>query len=90
MVNGKERTYWEGGETVYAVAYDNPIPGYNTFNTINLRLWRSEPGQEFDFTSFNHGDYFKALEERQRAEYLSSVLYPNDSTPGGKELRLKQ
>lgn len=87
---GKERSIWEEGEVIYAVAYDNPIPGYNTFNTINLRLWRSEPHTEFDFQSFNHGDYFKALESRQRAEYISSVLYPNDSTPGGKELRLKQ
>jgi len=88
--DGKEKHIWTEGELVYAVAYDNPIPGFNTFNTINLRLWRSEPANQFDFASFNHGDYFKALESRQRAEYISSVLYPNDSTPGGKELRLKQ
>jgi len=88
--DGKEKHIWTEGEMVYAVAYDNPIPGFNTFNTINLRLWRSEPANQFDFASFNHGDYFKALESRQRAEYISSVLYPNDSTPGGKELRLKQ
>lgn len=90
VVDGKERSIWNEGELVYAVAYDNPIPGFNTFNTINLRLWRSEPANQFDFASFNHGDYFKALEARQRAEYISSVLYPNDSTQGGKELRLKQ
>ena len=48
------------------------------------------PTSEFDFNSFNTGDYFKAIETRQRADYISSVLYPNDSTPGGKELRLKQ
>lgn len=90
IVDGKERSIWNEGELVYAVAYDNPIPGFNTFNTINLRLWRSEPANQFDFASFNHGDYFKALEARQRAEYISSVLYPNDSTQGGKELRLKQ
>ena len=87
---GKEISIWEGGETVYACAYDNPIPGYNTFNTINLRLWKSAPGNEFDFASFNQGDYFKALEARQRAESITSVLYPNDSTYNGKELRLKQ
>jgi len=86
----KEKSIWEGGEIVNAVAYDNPIPGYDTFNTINLRLWRSEPVTEIDFNSFNHGDYFHALEARQRAECISSVLYPNDSTIGGKELRLKQ
>ncbi|EAR95326.2 glycogen/starch/alpha-glucan phosphorylase (macronuclear) [Tetrahymena thermophila SB210] len=88
--DGKERTIWEGSEIIVARAYDNPIPGYNTFNTINLRLWRSLPSSEFDFKSFNQGDYFKALESRQRAEFITSVLYPNDSTYAGKELRLKQ
>jgi starch phosphorylase len=72
------------------MAYDTPIPGYNTFNTNNLRLWRSRPFNEFDFSKFNTGDYFKAIEERQRAEYITSCLYPNDSTEAGKELRLKQ
>ncbi|KAL4464877.1 hypothetical protein ABPG74_011438 [Tetrahymena malaccensis] len=88
--DGKERTIWEGSEIIVARAYDNPVPGYNTFNTINLRLWRSLPSSEFDFKSFNQGDYFKALESRQRAEFITSVLYPNDSTYAGKELRLKQ
>jgi starch phosphorylase len=88
--DGKEISVWEGGEVILACAFDNPIPGYNTFNTVNLRLWKSVPGTEFDFSSFNQGDYFKALEARQRAEYITSVLYPNDSTYSGKELRLKQ
>ncbi len=48
------------------------------------------PTNEFDFNAFNHGDYFKAIETRQKAEYISSVLYPNDNTMAGKELRLKQ
>lgn len=85
--NGKERSVWEGGEIVLAEAYDSPLPGFNTFNSINLRLWKSVPTHEFDFSSFNHGDYFKAIEARQRAEYISSVLYPNDNTSAGKELR---
>lgn len=89
-INGNEISIWEGGETVLARPYDNPIPGYGTFNCINLRLWRSLPNSEFDFKSFNQGDYQRALEERQRAEYITSVLYPNDSTYAGKELRLKQ
>jgi len=72
-----------------ARAYDMPIPGYMTFNTLALRLWKSVPTNEFDFTSFNDGDYFKSLEARERAEYITSVLYPNDSTYSGKELRLK-
>ena len=66
------------------------MPGYNTYNTNNLRLWRSRPCNEFDFGSFNSGDYFGAIHERQSAEYITSVLYPNDSTLEGKELRLKQ
>lgn len=60
-----------------------------TFNTLALRLWRSLPTNEFDFNLFNEGDYFKSLEARERAEYITSVLYPNDSTYAGKELRLK-
>jgi len=87
---GTKRANWEGGEQVMAMAYDTPIPGFNTFNTNNLRLWRARPFNKFDFKSFNAGDYFKAINERQRAEYITSVLYPNDSTEGGKELRLKQ
>ena len=66
------------------------MPGYNTYNTNNLRLWRSRPCNEFNFDSFNQGDYFGAIGERQSAEYITSVLYPNDNTPSGKELRLKQ
>jgi starch phosphorylase len=51
--HGVERAIWEGGETVIAMAYDTPVPGFNTFNTNNLRLWRSRPTNEFDFKSFN-------------------------------------
>ena len=87
---GIERCAWEGGEIVEAMAYDIPIPGYNTFNTNNLRLWRACPSSEFDFRSFNTGDYFGAVKAKQKAESISSVLYPNDTTIEGKELRLKQ
>jgi len=55
-----------------------------------LRLWKSLPDSEFDFKSFNEGEYENALKARQRAEYITSVLYPNDKTDQGKELRLKQ
>jgi starch phosphorylase len=65
-VNGKEISVWEGGEIIIARAYDTPIPGYMTFNTIGLRLWRSLPANEFDFGSFNDGDYFRSLESRER------------------------
>jgi starch phosphorylase len=52
-VKGKETSVWSGGENVIAEAYDNIIPGFNTFNTINLRLWKSIPTNEFDFNLFN-------------------------------------
>ena len=87
---GVERANWTGGEVVIAMAYDTPIPGYNTFNCNNLRLWSCKPCNEFDFNSFNRGDYYGAIHQRQRAEYITSCLYPNDSTEAGKELRLKQ
>lgn len=64
---GVERSRWLDGEIVYAIAYDTPIPGYNTFNTNNLRLWSSAPTTEFDFKSFNEGNYYNAVESRQRA-----------------------
>jgi glycogen phosphorylase len=89
MDNGVERAEWEGGEVVMAQAYDTPVPGYNTYNTNNLRLWRSRPCNEFNFDQFNKGDYFGAIGARQSAEYITSCLYPNDSSEGGKELRLK-
>eukprot|EP00897_Mesotaenium_endlicherianum_P009871 jgi/Mesen1/8912/ME000545S08411 len=86
----KTRFRWEGGEIVKAVAYDTPIPGYHTTNTNNMRLWSSQPCEEFDLQSFNAGLHVSAVEARARAEAISSVLYPNDNTDAGKELRLKQ
>jgi hypothetical protein len=65
---------------VEAVAYDNPVPGYDTGNTINLRLWAGKPSAEFDLQSFNTGDYVAAILAKQRAETISSVLYPDDRT----------
>ncbi|KXZ54777.1 hypothetical protein GPECTOR_4g847 [Gonium pectorale] len=89
-VNGKEVSVWSPSERVIAQAYDNPIPGFNTPTTSNLRLWDALPLSEFDLSAFNAGDYDRAMLERERAEAISAVLYPNDSTPEGKELRLKQ
>jgi starch phosphorylase len=88
--NSANPATWDGGEVVKAIAYDTPVPGFNTYNTNRLRLWRSKPSNEFDFQKFNDGMYDKSIMERQRAEYITSVLYPNDSTYEGKELRLKQ
>lgn len=88
--NGRQVFRWNPVETVTAVAYDNPIPGFDTKNTINLRLWAAKPDREFDLQAFNTGDYVQAILSKQRAETLSSVLYPDDRTYEGKELRLKQ
>lgn len=87
---GRQVFKWNAGEQVAAVAYDNPIPGFGTRNTINLRLWAAKPSKEFDLEAFNTGDYVAAILSKQRAETLSSVLYPDDRTYEGKELRLKQ
>ncbi|KAK6463838.1 releases glucose-1-phosphate from glycogen [Scheffersomyces coipomensis] len=87
---GIAKKVWSGGERVLAVAVDFPIPGYNTPNTNNLRLWNAKPTEEFDFTKFNAGDYQQSVGAQQRAEAITSVLYPNDNFESGKELRLKQ
>merc|ERR1719428_667927 len=84
------RQRWVGGEIVQAVAYDNPIPGFDTYNTNNLRLWRACPAEEFDFDAFNDSKYTEAVEARRRAEDLAAVLYPNDEKWEGKLLRLRQ
>ena len=89
-VDGRQAFKWESGEEVTAVAYDTPIPGWNTPNTINMRLWSAKPSREFDLESFNTGDYVQAILAKQRAETISAVLYPDDRTYQGKELRLKQ
>ncbi|KAI2469883.1 glycosyltransferase family 35 protein [Annulohypoxylon bovei var. microspora] len=89
--NGKTVAFWEGGEIVTAVAYDVPIPGYDTPSTNNLRLWSSKAASgEFDFQKFNNGEYESSVADQQRAETISAVLYPNDNLDRGKELRLKQ
>lgn len=89
--NGKWTHVWEGGELVQAVAFDVPIPGFQTETTNNLRLWSSKAASgEFDFQKFNSGEYESSVAEQQRAETISAVLYPNDNLERGKELRLKQ
>ena len=77
-------------QTVIAMPYDMPILGYGTNNIGTLRLWQAEPVQAFDFNLFNAQQYDKAVAERNRAEDIPRVLYPNDSNDEGKILRLKQ
>ncbi|KAG1115213.1 hypothetical protein G6F42_013991 [Rhizopus arrhizus] len=87
---GESRMSWEGGDKVQAMAYDVPIPGFDTKGCGNIRLWSSKPLNTFDFDSFNAGDYDRSVSEQTNAQNLTSVLYPNDNHLVGKELRLKQ
>ena len=75
---------------VKAVPYDTPIIGYGNKNINTLRLWKCEPVEDFNFTLFNDQKYDAALEDKNRAEDISRVLYPNDSNKEGKMLRLRQ
>ena len=80
----------ENCQSVLAVPYDYPVPGYGN-NTVNtLRLWDAQAVNRFDLSSFNKGEYAKAVEEQNLARTLSEVLYPADDNVHGKELRLKQ
>ena len=76
--------------TVLAVPYDVPVIGYGTNNINTLRLWQCEAEEELDFNAFNDQDYLRALAQKNKAEDITRVLYPNDSTWEGKRLRIKQ
>ena len=87
---GRVSFAWVGTQTVMAMAYDTPVPGYRN-NTVNtMRLWSAKSTREFDLDYFNHGDYERAVAEKDRSETISKVLYPNDNVFEGRELRLKQ
>ena len=87
---GHYRVRWLPGQTVLGEPYHTLIPGYKTNNVNILRLWRAKASQEFDFELFDEGDYARAVEQKTYSENITKVLYPNDNTPQGKELRLKQ
>ena len=87
-VNGREQ--WVPAETVYASAFDTPVIGWKGQWANTLRLWSARPTTLFDLERFNRGDYTAAAEPEALARTLSRVLYPDDSTYQGKELRLKQ
>lgn len=78
------------GQSVWAVPYDTPVIGYGAAKINTLRLWQAEPIEEFNFDLFNAQKYDKSVKEKNDAEAITSVLYPNDSTDAGKKLRLKQ
>ncbi|XP_072313479.1 glycogen phosphorylase, liver form [Eucyclogobius newberryi] len=86
----KEGSRWVDTQVVLAMPYDTPIPGYKN-NTVNtMRLWSARAPNDFNLRDFNVGDYIQAVLDRNLAENISRVLYPNDNFFEGKELRLKQ
>jgi starch phosphorylase len=88
--HGNYKSKWVDFNTVIGVPHDIPIAGYGT-NTVNLlRLWASRANEDFDLSIFNSGGYVDAVHEKAVGETISKVLYPNDKTENGKELRLVQ
>jgi starch phosphorylase len=87
---GRFRVRWIPDTEVKGVAYDTPILGYRVGTSNILRLWKAEAVESFDFAAFNHGDYYRAVQDKMVSENITKVLYPNDEVAAGKELRLKQ
>ena len=90
VVKEGETYHWVDSHDVQAMAYDTIIPGYDTMATNTLRLWSAKATQEIDLSAFNRGNYFAAVESKNHSENVSRVLYPDDSTDSGRELRLHQ
>jgi glycogen phosphorylase len=87
---GRDRAVWHPGETVEAVAYDTPIVGWRGQHVNALRLWSARSPDPLKLDVFNTGDYLGASAEEARAEAICKFLYPNDASPAGRELRLRQ
>jgi starch phosphorylase len=88
--NGVQYRQWNNTHDVLAVPYDMPIPGYKNGIVNTLRLWKSEATDEFDLGEFNAGSYTESVAKKNLAEQITMVLYPNDTSENGKELRLRQ
>ncbi len=88
--SGRLRVRWVDTRHVLGMPYDMPISGYGNDTVNTLRLWRARASEELDLADFNAGDYLSAVEDKDQSENISKVLYPNDLTVMGKELRLKQ
>lgn len=88
--SGSVRHEWVDAQEVLAVAYDLPVPGYNGETVNHLRLWSAQASSDFNLSLFNAGKHADAMAELNAAEHLSQVLYPDDRTSQGRELRLRQ
>ncbi|MGE3842587.1 MAG: glycogen/starch/alpha-glucan phosphorylase, partial [Vicinamibacterales bacterium] len=89
-VDGRRRAHWVETDDVMAMAFDTPVPGFATQTVNNMRLWSAKATRDFNLKFFNEGNYIRAVEDRNQSENLSRVLYPDDTTLMGRELRLKQ
>jgi len=87
---GVLRHHWVDTDEVIAMAYDTPIPGFSTNTVNNMRVWSAKSSRDFELRYFNEGNYIKAVEAEAESENISRVLYPDDTTSMGRELRLKQ
>jgi len=87
---GRTRYTWVNTDDVLAIANDVPVPGYQNKTVNTLRLWQAKSTDEFNLNNFNQGNYLSAVENKNLSETISKVLYPNDSIPQGKILRLRQ
>lgn len=87
---GRQKVRWVAGETVRGEPYHMLVPGYGVTNVNLIRLWRARASQEFNLALFDEGDYAQAVAQKTHSENISKVLYPNDSSPQGRELRLRQ
>ena len=90
MTSGGTRVRWVGTRDVLAVPYDIPVPGYRNGTVNTLRLWKAAATDVFDLGEFNSGSYPESVAAKNDAENITMVLYPNDSSENGKELRLRQ
>ncbi len=88
--NGRFVCHYENEHTILAMPYDVPLVGYDSKIVNKLRLWSAKSPDYFNMSEFNRGNYVRAVEEKQLAEVISKVLYPEDNHTEGKELRLKQ
>jgi len=87
---GRLRSHWKFTNDVMAVPYDVPVPGYHNGTVNTLRLWKATATEEFSLSDFNAGSYAESVAAKNEAEHITMVLYPNDASENGKELRLRQ
>src|SRR5262249_13546766 len=88
--SGRLSVRWVPERTVRGVPFDTPVLGYETSTANFLRLWTAVAAEEFDLEAFQVGEYHRAVDQKIRSENITKVLYPNDESPAGKQLRLEQ